>query len=224
MRIFFLGFFFVISNTIFSQNIYHFDYMLEYDYVNNDLSRATKQFILANSKDNSYSLTLTSNDSLNFELFFLDQKGNRSRTSIMKYDFFRSDAIRIPCKYNERFFNPYKYQVKNYSFTIDNDTLIGSESYYKYSIKSDDLKRAQNKKLYSYHYIIKKGTENYLPLFTHMTPYEEWKLEKNIPNGIPYIVFYKNHKGFVDSSFKLKKMTPISKAIYVSNECDFSRK
>lgn len=214
----------VISNFVFGQKIYHFDHMLEYDYKLENHSKVRKEFILTNSKDNSYTLTLKSSDSLNFELFFLDQNGNRSRSFILKYDFLKSDAIRIPCKYNEHFFNPFKYQVKNYSFTVDKDTIIEGESYYRYSIKRENLKRAQNKKLFSYHYIIKKGTEYHLPLLTHMTPYEEWKLEKKLPKGIPYIVFYKDYKGFVDSSFKLIKITSISKDIYVPDECDFTRK
>jgi len=212
-----------ISIPSYSQKKYLFDYMMEYYRKDTDTSKVKKEYILTNSKDNSYTLTLFEKDSLNFGLIFFDQNGIYSKSILDKKSFSRAEFITLNCSVVSGYGNPYKYQTKNYDFTNESDTLIDGQYYFHYFLKSNKPKKEKRKKLATEHFIVEKNTSFHLPILTFATSYEEWKLEKNIPNGIPkqmYMVTYKEKKLFL--FYELKRYAKINKYIIIPDECDYT--
>lgn len=215
--------FLVFCIAVHGQEKYSFDYMLEYSLKKTATSKIEKSYILTNSKDNSYTLRIEENDSLNFVFNFLDQNGYRSTTYNSKANFFKADIINVECKFVSRFVNPFKYQTKNYDFINLSDTLIEGNQYSHYILKSNKPKQVKKLKLGVLHYIIEKETSNHLPILAFPTAYEEWKLEKNIPNGIPKEMYFEKQEGIVNQNFyKLIQITKIDKQLTITGGCDFS--
>ena len=62
-----------------------------------------------------------------------------------------------------------------------------------------------------------------LPILEFSTTYEEWKLEKNIPNGIPKEMFLLSFNKKKYSFFhKLKQYARINKYVTIPEECDYT--
>jgi hypothetical protein len=213
----------LIGIPSFGQKKYLFDYMMEYYRKDTDTSKVKKEYILTNSKDNSYTLTLYEKDSLNFNLFFLDQNGIYSKSILDKKSFSRAEFVTLNCGVVSGYGNPYKYQTKNYDFINKSDTIIDGQHYFHYFFKSNKPKKEKRKKLATEHFIVEKNTSFHLPILTFATSYEEWKLEKNIPNGIPkqmYMVTYKEKELFL--FYELKRYAKINKYIIIPEECDYT--
>lgn len=223
MRIFFLGLFFVFSSSVLSQKIYYFDYVLVYDLQGEKGDSVVKEFFYTNSKDNSYKLRVIEKDSLNFKLDFLDFMGNHAVVYLSKADFFKAESITIPCKFISHY-QTHEIQSKNYDFLNLKDTVIDDVSYYHYVLKSNSLEREKKKKLAKAHYIIDKNSSFHLPFLIEDTAFEEWKVERNIPNGIPVLEFLASS---VDKKFymtrKLILKESVAKQLYISKDCDYSQ-
>ena len=220
---FLLFLFFTTSFITFGQKKYSFDYAIEYNFQKNETSKVEKEIFLTNSKDNSYVLRVIDKDSLNYRIFFVDQNGTLSDTYISKKDFFKAETFELKCEFASRYSNPYKYQTDNYDFIIQKDTLIDNSDYQMYIIKSNKSKRAKRKKLGTTHFIIEKNTYFHLPIFEEPTSYEEWKKEKNIPNGIPkqfYFTKYSDNKRLC--MHNLVHFVKINKFLVIPKECDFT--
>ena len=214
---------FTISQFSFGQKKYSFDYAIQYNFQTSDTPKVQNRFYLTNSKDNSYVLWVTEEDSLNYKLFFIDQNGIASTTYLNRKDFFRAETIYLKCDFVTRYSNPFKNQTNNYDFINQKDTLINNISYPLYIIKSNKPKREKRKKLATIHFIVEKNTAFHLPILLDATPYEEWKKEKNIPNGIAkqiYSIDYSEKKMFY--TFNLVGYTKIEKFLIVPDECDYT--
>ena len=217
--------FLLFSNYQFSfgQKKYSFDYAIQYNFQANDSSKVQNRFYLTNSKDNSYVLQVTEKDDLNYNLFFIDQNGIASTTYLSKKDFFDAEIINLKCDFVSRYRNPFKYQTDNYDFINQKDTLINNISYSMYIIKSNKPKREKRKRLATLHFVVEKNTDFHLPILLEITPYEEWKKERNIPNGIPKQFYFTNYlnntKTFI---YNLVDFVKINRLIIIPNECDYT--
>jgi len=200
------------------QKQYFFDYKIVYNLQVKDSSQSTEVFYYTNSKDNSYRLRVAEKDSLHFHVRFLDQNGTVSEIIFTKEEFLNAKQIVLDCEIVHSYNNPYKYQTKNYDFSFKKEK---EESFY--ILKSNKPKREKKKKLGTFYYYVKSNTEFHLPLLEHATAYEEWKLEKNIPNGIPEKMYYLEYGKSQASDFhKLKDIIKIDKMLEVPKDCDYT--
>ena len=210
----------------FSQNKeYHFDYLLEYEitFHKEDISRF--KYYLTNSKDNSYLGIMKETDSLHFELIFKDYDMAYAKVIFLKSDFFEAEYINIECENVSENKNIYKYQTKNYDFHILKDTEINSTVYSTYKLQSNiKLKKRIRKGIGTNYYIIDNSTAFHLPILQHPTAYEEWKLNKNLPNGIFYELTFVNPLNERHNSEILKSYHKIDKKVVIVGKCLKPRK
>ncbi|MGK4569100.1 hypothetical protein [Flavobacterium sp. 3HN19-14] len=114
-----------------------------------------------------------------------------------------------------------KDQLKNYDFTVANDTLIDGKNYDHYYLRSVKLKREKRKNLSILNWVIEPGTEYHLPLLIHPTAFAEWKSKPNLPNGIPKLYYHYNpNSGKISSTYTLLKITKIHKRITIPEGCE----
>lgn len=213
----------LIYTSSFGQKKYSFDYMIEYDYQYTDTSKVVKKYILTNSKDNSYYLSVIEKDSLNVTLSFIDYNGIRSIAYLDKGRFSKAEAVTLECKIVSAYENPFKWQTKNYNFINKNDTLIEGKYYSQYIHKSNKPKREKRKKFGTYVYVVEENTSFHLPILEHATAYEEWKVEKNAPNGISKLIYFKPYNGNrKELIHKLVQYVKINKSIIIPEECNYS--
>lgn len=205
-----------------AQKIYNFNYILEFEVKNNmNSTKSVKLFYLVNSKDNSYKVEARNikPDSLNFN--FLDHNGKSSNSIFKMEDFLKAETISCDCNNVNYYSNPYKYKVKDYYFENLNDTIIDGKTLHHYVIKSNkSIKYQKRKKIHQYHYFVKKDDFSFLPILYSITPYEEWKKEKNIPNGMLVYFYMKNLEGEKIHIMKLKNYLEESRYLTIPKECD----
>lgn len=218
-----LTFFIVILffSKLAAQKVYDFDYLLEYD-KKISLFKSEKDSVnsyLINSKDNSFLLMYGfSNDSCIFHL--TDRNGFFVRGKYLKMNFENFKIKTYDCKNVSKFRNIYKDKVKEYYFENYKDTIIDGKEYYHYAIKSNkELKYQTKRKIVSYHYIVEKESPNFLPFLFHSTPYNEWNKERNIPNGIPFIIYYQDVNGKIIFQMNLVKEQKVKKLFVIPKEC-----
>lgn len=228
---------FLLSSTyIFSQKQYQFDYLIEYKLtlykdaikIKNrpfrKKDKIIKKYYLTNSKKNNYTAVITELDSLNYKMIFKDENGTYSNVVILKSEFHKAEFIDIDCKYVSRYRNPYKYQTNNYDFFELKDTLIDGITYSRYKLESIKPKKVKKKKLGSEFYIISNKTDFHLPILSFSTAYEEWKTNKNLPNGIFYQKYFIDFYKQIDSKESLvNNYWKIDKKIFIKKECDYSK-
>lgn len=219
----------------FSQKQYDFDYLIEYELnlykdsikiKNHPFKKSNKKihrYYLTNSKNNDYLAIITEKDSLNYRMVFKDNNGIYSDVIFLKSDFNKAEFINIKCESINRYNNLYKYQTKNYDFFILKDTIINNKTYATYKLSSIKPKRLKRKKLATEYYIIDKSTDFHLPILNFSTAYEEWKLNKNLPNGILIKRYLINYFGKLDSDENLVNYSKIDKKIIIQNECDYTK-
>ena len=204
------------------QKKYTFDYAIQYNFQVNDSSKVQTQLFLTNSKDNSYLLKVSEKDSLNFTLYFQDQNGITSTTYLSKKEFASAKTITLKCEFVSHFSNPFKYQTENYDFINQKDTLINTVYHSNYILKSNKPKKEKRKKFATLHFIIEGNTGFHLPILTFSTAYEEWKKERNIPNGIPkqsYTTKYLTKDKIL--IYDLVEYIKINKILVVPKECNY---
>ena len=216
--------FLLFCTSTFGQKKYSFDYMLEYEYQTTDTSKVEIQYFLTNSKDNSYCLYIQEKDSLNLKLIFIDYNGTKSTAHLDKISFAKAESVSLDCKIISKFDNRFKGQTKNYDYNIEKDTLIDGSYYHQYILKSNNPKRESRKQTGSKVFVVEKNTSFHLPVFDHETSYEEWKLERNIPNGVPKVTYVKSYDGTEKYLiFRLVQYVPIKKYLIIPEKCDYSK-
>lgn len=223
MKLFFLGFLFFLSSSIFCQKIYHFDYLLEYNSQLKKGDSISKEFFYVNSKDNSYKMRVVEKDSLNFRIDFLDVTGNYAVVYILKDEFLKVTTITVPCKF-VKYYSTRNLRTKHYSFSSLNDTIINKVSYYHYVLKSKSLQREKRKKLGRVHYIIDKESSFHFPFFFETLDFEVWKRDRNILNGVPYMEFFSDPVDKKVSRFRtFVNRKAISLQLTIPDECDYEK-
>lgn len=210
-----------VFSSGYSQKKYGFDYMLVYDFKMNDTSKVKEVFFYTNSKDNSYFLRVYEKDSLNYALYFRDQKGFQSKFESPRDEFLQLSKIVLTCDFLGTLNNPFKYQTNNYEFINQENALVGDEYHPLYILKSNNPKREKKKKLATIYYYLENSTEFHLPLLESDTAYEEWKLERNIPNGIPKEMYYLGfNKEEIFILYKLKRIIKIDHTLIFLGDCN----
>ena len=217
---------FLHSNS-YAQKNYEFDYVLEYEYTTDTLTEPHSYFRFTNSKDNSYSLTVTEKDKDDFYLWLIDAKGLESASVILKSDFFEVESIGIQCQQVREFIDPkIKKHTSDYSFVTLNDTLINTVPHKHYKVKYNDEKKAKKKNIADVHYIVQNDTEFHVPNFFPESPgFAKWQNSRaTVPNGIYFKAFNKLPDGTIEKETTLLQYTKIKKIIIVDEECDYTRK
>jgi len=226
MKNFLVWSFILLIQTSFSQMKFHLDYALEFEITSGtDKNRKiTNNYYFHNSLNNGYLMTLYEKDSLNVEINFTDRENLYIISKMKKTDFIKAETIQNSCESVRKTHNPFKYQVNNYEFVNLKDTLINEKSYYHYCIRSNrSLKYQRRKKIVAIHYIVDKNSSEFLPFFIQPTCYEEWKKERNIPNGSPFIIYHVNLNGTINHKMQLKNSTRINKYLSIPAECDYTK-
>lgn len=174
------------SATSFGQKHYTFDYAIETEYRSFSKDSIKKRIIyLTNSKDNSYFVELTEKDSLHYQMVFLEHDKLRAEVMVSKKELKSSEFINIDCKSVNLYKNIYKDATKRYDFLKLEDTLLNNTKHQAYKLYCNlELKKRIKRGAGTNVYIVDSETSFHLPLLTHPTAYEEWKLHKNIPNGL----------------------------------------
>lgn len=220
-RLFFLFLMLTVFSSGYSQKKYAFDYMLVYDFKMNDTSKVKEVFFYTNSQDNSYFLRVYEKDSLNYSIYFRDQKGFYSDFGSPRNEFLQLSKTVLTCDFLRILDNHFKYQTDNYEFKNKEDTLVGNEYHPFYIFKSNNPKQEKKKKLATTYYYLENNTEFHLPLLEHDTAYEEWKLEKNIPSGIPKEMYYLSYsKEEIFMHYKLKRIIKIEHTMLFLGDCN----
>lgn len=210
-------------NQTYAQDSYTFDTLLKYNckFVNKEKDTITTQYIISNSKDNSYFITVREENNIYYSLHFIDYKKITSKVNIRKQDFFEVSTINITNCYDVSLYkNKYKYQTKNYDFINLKDTIINNDTLKVYKsiyLKSDKKKKKNN--LGSIIYVVKKDTEHHLPILRYSTTYNEWLENKNIPNGIHQEYIFTNYEDKITNHFKLVDSKKINLTLKTVKPC-----
>ena len=83
-------------------------------------------------------------------------------------------------------------------------------------------KRTKKGKLGTEVYIVDKETQFHLPILNFSTAYEEWKTERDLPNGIFYEKYFIDYYGLLDSKETLINIWKIDKKIVINKDCDYT--
>lgn len=205
----------------FGQKKYKFDYAVETEitfYKEDSIKK--KVIYLTNSKDNSYFVELTSKDSLYYQLIFTHYNKLYSDVSVLKSEINNAEFININCEFLTFRENKYKNATERYDFFILEDTIIDNQKCKAYKLKSIlPLKKRIRRGAGTNMYIIDSQTYFHLPLLTHPTAYEEWKLHKSLPNGLFLEKKHINVSEEDHSSEKLISYALIDKSIIISKDC-----
>jgi hypothetical protein len=214
--------FIILTSFSFGQEKYEFDYSIETEitfYKEDSIKK--KVIYLTNSNDNSYFAKLTSKDSLHYRVIFRHHDKLYSDVLVLKSELKNAEFINISCNSIKYKRNKYKSATKQYDFFNLKDTLINEKKYAAYKLNSIlSYKKRKRRSSGTNLYIIENSTSFHLPLLTHPTAYEEWKLYKNIPNGL---FMEKKHINFYEeehSSEKLLGFTKVDKKIVIPDDCD----
>jgi hypothetical protein len=221
MKRFFLLLFCFVGSLGFSQNSYHFDYVLVYDVSFQD--KNFERLYYVNSKNNDFFTEITYyKDSTHVDFRISDRnKEIYIKSNAIQQLFFKSEFIKIICDDVKKSSNPHKQKTKEYDFVNYKDTLINDKLYYHYAIKSNkSTSYIKRKNIAEYHYLVSKNMPNFLPVLIDATPYEEWKTEKNIPNGVLNTFYMLNFKGEMVYKSELKGFLQQPKSIEFPEDCN----
>ena len=214
----FLIILFIVTGISYGQTEYSFDYMLHYKHTNHiDSTKSKTIYFLTNSKDNSYSARITNKDSLNFNIHFFKYDLFISNVVISKKNFKIAEFIGIECKNVFHSSNPYKYKVKDYDYV----KLESQDSLEIYEIKNIKPKKERKIKNTAT-YVLKFNTSHpyHLPNLYEATPYEEWNVERDLPNNFISELLIYNSKNELESSEILVEYIKIDKKIkIITDEC-----
>lgn len=217
---FFLPFFFLLSSTCFAQTEYPFDHFLVYQFESHSDSTIYKRvYYFTNSKDNSYYAELEELDSLHFKVLLVEQDRLRMDVSLKKSDVYNASNLVISCKSNWGGKNHFKFRTREYAYSKTTDTLYDGSHLKQYKLTHTAPRKRKTRHIGSNLYIIKDSTDFHLPLLIHPTAFEEWKEEKNIPNGIFKEKIFYNYKNEIQYKYILEAYYPLEKIISVNKEC-----
>lgn len=204
---------------LFSQKVYHFDYMLEYEYRNTSDSDVETRYILTSSDQDHYMIARKEDENM-LAIHFVNPEGVYIMGSVNKDEFLKTENYFAECKDVFAHTNPYKHLVKDYEFIEQPDTLIDGVIHSYYILKYRNPKKEKRKRIARNHYIISPQTEYHDPVFIHPTAYEEWKTEGAVPNGIfrnKYTIDLNGRKSLI---YKLKKIHKIDKFLQHPEGCN----
>ena len=101
-----------------------------------------------------------------------------------------------------------------------NDTVIGGKKFGFYKLKQINPKRARRHPSGTTLYIIDKSTDFHLPILSHDTAFEEWKLSRKLPKGIFFERIFVSHWGYINNKEKLIGYNKTNKRFVIEKDCD----
>lgn len=221
MKINFLTYFLIIFSAIsYGQKKYVFDYSLEYDFQSNETSEVKKVYLLTNSKDNSYYIYAQEIENGYLNIKFRDNNGFYSMFSIKKENAFDSLSIKLNCEWVKKQNFLRENDLKRYVFQLNKDTIIQNQKYKQHKLR---FKKKYDSKFYDKgfaYYIVEENTDFHMPLLLFSSSFDVALINKEIPNGIPKILFTTNRKEDENTFiYKLVSYTKITKELIFPKEC-----
>lgn len=211
-KVFCLAFLF-FGNYFYGQSTYCFDYLIEYQSIKPGDSIVKTLYLLTNSKDNTYYVSLSSENENTFNFNF-NHDAFRSFSLTDRKPFFQAKTIKIPCETVH--LQKDEINLKRYDFNVYSDTLIEEKSYKYYTMqyrKESDEKRYKNGKSY---YIIQNETEFHKPLKIFSSAFDVALTSETFPNGIAREI-YNTGKNGLRFRFKLVSYTKVDRTIVIPN-------
>ena len=177
-------------------------------------------YYYTNSRDNSYYAILEVKGRRHFFVYLIEQDQLNMKVRVKQKDVFKAENLVIQCISSHVNKNDFKFRTREYEFTNTLDTIIGNTSlqHYKLLYTAGHEEKVTNR-IGTNHYIIEDSTEFHLPILTHPTAYEEWKEERNIPNGIYREKIFYNYKNEVQYKYILNGYYPIDKSSSLTKQC-----
>lgn len=219
--------FFIFYGNLYAQKKYEFDYVLEYEYITDSLTKPHNYFRFTNSKDNTYVLTVSEKDKDSFYLWLLDAKGLESASIILKSEFFEVESIKVMCQQVREFTDTNKKKnLNDYSFVILKDTVVNTKRHKHYMVKYNDEMKAKRKNIPDVHYILENETGFHIPNFFPQSPaFINWQNDKGaVPSGIYVKAFNKLPDGSIEKENTLLQYAKIKKFIIIDEGCDYTKK
>ncbi|RZK08010.1 MAG: hypothetical protein EOO46_14435 [Flavobacterium sp.] len=207
----------LLSFSAFCQKEFVFDYMILYNYQEDEDAEIKEKVFLTNSNDNTYFASFFLKDD-EWHMLFSSQK-YVSFFNITKEQF-KSEII-LPCdlvKVTSDKFN--KDHAKDYHFITAESKLIQGNYYKTYALKSVDLKREKRKKIATFYYCIESDTEFHLPILLNEIVSANYFEEKPAINGLAkemYFISYDEQKK--TNIYSLKEIVKNEMTIIVPEEC-----
>ncbi|WP_223035027.1 hypothetical protein [Hanstruepera marina] len=169
-----------------NQKVYEFDYILEYNFYNENTDRAQRNFRLINSKNKNYSALLVDLNKNQFKIMFLDKERLSSESVIDKESFVNAMTINLGSNYR-----PYSgnHNYKKAILEQLQDTIIDGSKYkfYRYVIKK--------KKIIETYFAVQEISDfNYLA-FSSYYNYKKYNPKIKCPNGVLKLLYYLDEDG-----------------------------
>ena len=143
-----------------------------------------------------------------------------TKTKILKSAFFEAEYINGSCNVDITYKNHFKHITEEYEFVKLPDTVINDLPLKKYMLKYvGKIKRKKSFPIGTNHYIIEDSTNFHLPILIHSTAFEEWKIERNIPNGIFKEKIFYDFNNTVKYKFLLVGFSKIKKTMIIPEDC-----
>ncbi len=200
-----------ITTYFFGQQRYTFDYLIQYEYKRTEDSKPELLYLLTNSNDNSYRVSLKVEDNEMFNLYFRHETF-RSFSTVEQQPFFNAETINLSCE--SIHFQKDKVDLKRFDFMNNKDTLIANQTYKNYAMQFHKNRDSRNYKKGRSYYIVENGTEFHKPLLIFSSLFDVTATSEIFPNGIAKEM-YNTSKYGVKSHFKLVKYTKVNKTIII---------
>lgn len=163
---------------------YVVNYKLEYDAIYaEDSTKNHKAIYYINSKENNFFATVRPDESGKLKLHFTDFNGKNFSGNLSTEEVKAIENTGIAQKTFFELENPYKYQINNYEYFAQKDSLINGYNCAAYLLKSTKPKREKRKKLIHEKYYL-DTSKPMLPMLIEVTAYEIWKARKTAASGL----------------------------------------
>lgn len=213
-----IAFLLLISLTGYSQKSYLFDYVMEYEVVNAIEKGSPKlsYYCFISSTDSRYMMIVTENDK-EVRMRLVLEGGRYYYGTIAKEDFF-VEAISLKCPRSGTLSETEK--LRDFQLETKSDTVINSGSFSHVVVQPVSRKKAENRKLFTTHYIM----DNSLYLnFPSVSPddigYRFWKDKQAMPNGFLKECIVTDNKGNVTTHTRLVQFIKLKKLIMIDKNC-----
>lgn len=209
----------LLSQFGYAQKAYSFDYLIEYEYFENETSKPVQRYLMTNSRDNSYHAVVVEENKKHYTIQLTDEAGEiRAKTRIRKSELANSQILYFPCDEVKQNDAVAESEKQEWSFSQKSDTVIDNKAYKQYGLRN--LAKPVNKK---YPFgddvcVIETDTEFHVPIFNSGLFNETVKTK--IPNGIAKLSFTEdvvNHKRLY--VYKLVGFTKIKQSAAVPKPC-----
>ncbi|PNQ72402.1 hypothetical protein C1T31_11440 [Hanstruepera neustonica] len=177
----------LLSQNLNNEILFEFDYVLEYNYWDNDLKKLDNYYLFLNSKNQGYSLTVKEFNGENFRMWFGIKGKLVSVTEIRKDDFFKAETIDVGMDYQLVSHRTWSY--KDFNLAVVKDTILLSN---KHDVYRYFRKKKENSGTYFSILPIKEFS------YSHMVNKEFFKVNNridNVPNGIALFYYYIDENG-----------------------------